>query len=338
MAYRNAADIVEALSDADRERHGAANSWQSLPGIGPKTAKVIAQAWAGREPDALVELRSAAADLGGGEIRAALRGDLHVHSNWSDGSAPIEEMMLRGKGSGPRVLRADRPLAAADDRQRPVAGAAAQAARRDRRTARDASRRCGFSPASRSTSSRTARSTRSPSCSTGSTSSWPACIPSWRWMRPAMTRRMIKAVDEPARRRARPLHGRLVTAAGASGRSRSSTRRRCSPPAADNGTAVEINSRPERRDPPTRLLNLALEIGCAVLDRHRLARARPAGLPRLRRAAGAGRRACPSTGSSTPGRPTSCSTGRPRSQSGRCGISRPGSRPTSTPRVTAALP
>jgi putative hydrolase len=55
MAYRNAADIVEELSDADRDRHGAANSWQSLPGIGPKTAKVIAQAWAGREPDALVD-------------------------------------------------------------------------------------------------------------------------------------------------------------------------------------------------------------------------------------------------------------------------------------------
>ena len=100
MAYRNAADIVEALSDADRERHGAANSWQSLPGIGPKTAKVIAQAWAGREPDALVELRSAAQDLGGGEIRAALRGDLHVHSNWSDGSAPIEEMMLAARDLG----------------------------------------------------------------------------------------------------------------------------------------------------------------------------------------------------------------------------------------------
>ncbi len=59
MAYRNAADIVEGLSEADRDRHGAANSWQSLPGIGPKTAKVIAQAWAGREPEVLVELRSA---------------------------------------------------------------------------------------------------------------------------------------------------------------------------------------------------------------------------------------------------------------------------------------
>ena len=74
MAYRNAADIVEGAYEVKRERHGPANSWQSLPGIGPKTAKVIAQAWSGREPDVLVELRSAAEDLGGGEIRAALRG------------------------------------------------------------------------------------------------------------------------------------------------------------------------------------------------------------------------------------------------------------------------
>src|SRR6202451_3894833 len=95
MAYRNAADIVERLDDAERERHGQANSWQSLPGIGPKTAKVIAQAWSGREPDALAELRSAAQDLGGGEIRAALRGDLHRHSNWSAGSDAIEERMAR---------------------------------------------------------------------------------------------------------------------------------------------------------------------------------------------------------------------------------------------------
>ena len=54
MAYRNAADTVERLDDAQREKHGRANSWQSLPGVGPKTATVIAQAWAGREPDTLV--------------------------------------------------------------------------------------------------------------------------------------------------------------------------------------------------------------------------------------------------------------------------------------------
>src|ERR1700744_218169 len=100
MADRNAPDSVESLDDAARERHGQANSWQSLPGIGPKTAKVIAQAWSGREPDALVELRSTAEDLGGGEIRAALRGDLHLHSNWSDGSANIDEMMATAKALG----------------------------------------------------------------------------------------------------------------------------------------------------------------------------------------------------------------------------------------------
>ena len=100
MAYRNAADIIEGLDDAARERHGQANSWQSLPGIGPKTAKVIDQAWSGREPDLLVELRSAAEDLGGGDVRAALRGDLHLHSDWSDGSAPIDEMMATASALG----------------------------------------------------------------------------------------------------------------------------------------------------------------------------------------------------------------------------------------------
>lgn len=39
MAYRNAADIIEGLDDAARQRHGQANSWQSLAGIGPKPRK-----------------------------------------------------------------------------------------------------------------------------------------------------------------------------------------------------------------------------------------------------------------------------------------------------------
>ena len=51
------------------------------------------------EPETLVALRESAADLGGGEIRAALKGDLHLHSNWSDGSAPIPEMMAAAAGA-----------------------------------------------------------------------------------------------------------------------------------------------------------------------------------------------------------------------------------------------
>ena len=77
-----------------------------------------------------------------------------------------------------------------------------------------------------------------------------------------MTRRMVEAVSQPARGRARPLHGpaghrRPRHAAGVEVR-RGEVFTACR----DNGIAVEINSRPERRDPPTRLLNLALEIGC----------------------------------------------------------------------------
>ena len=100
MAYRRAADVVEALSDAERDRLGQTNGWQSLSGVGPKTAKVIAEAWAGHVPELLAELRSGAADLGGSEIRTVLRGDLHLHSNWSDGSAPIREMMQAAKSLG----------------------------------------------------------------------------------------------------------------------------------------------------------------------------------------------------------------------------------------------
>ena len=59
-AYRRAADTVAALSDGRYEQFSASGRWQDIPGIGPKTAAVIAQASAGKVPDKLTELRSAA--------------------------------------------------------------------------------------------------------------------------------------------------------------------------------------------------------------------------------------------------------------------------------------
>ncbi len=205
MAYRNAADIVEALDRAERERHGAANSWQSLPGIGPKTAKVIAQAWAGREPDALVELRSAAKDLGGGEIRAALRGDLHVHSNWSDGSAPIEEMMLAARELGHEYC------ALTDHSPRlTVANGLSPERLRKQLDVIDELRET-VAPM------RILTGIEVDILEDGSLDQEPellerldvvvASVHSKLSMdAPSMTRRMIKAVDQPARRCARPLH------------------------------------------------------------------------------------------------------------------------------------
>ncbi|HLS78522.1 MAG TPA: PHP domain-containing protein, partial [Nocardia sp.] len=43
-AYRRAADAVAALDEAEFATRRARDSWRELPGIGPKTATVIAQA------------------------------------------------------------------------------------------------------------------------------------------------------------------------------------------------------------------------------------------------------------------------------------------------------
>ena len=253
MAYRNAADIVEALSDADRERHGAANSWQSLPGIGPKTAKVIAQAWAGREPDALVELRSAAKDLGGGEIRAALRGDLHVHSNWSDGSAPIEEMMLAARELGHEYCA----LTDHSPRLTIANGLSPQRLRKQLDVIDEL--RDTVAPM------RILTGIEVDILEDGSLDQEPellerldvvvASVHSKLAMdAPSMTRRMIKAVSNP--------YADVVTGGRGVRPESKFDAEKVFTACRDNSTAVEINSRPERRDPPTRLLNLALEIGC----------------------------------------------------------------------------
>ncbi|KMO77096.1 PHP domain-containing protein [Mycolicibacterium obuense] len=261
MAYRNAADVVEALTDAQREKHGAANSWQSLPRIGPKTAKVIAQAWAGQEPDVLVELRESAQDLGGGEIRAALRGDLHVHSNWSDGSAPIEEMMLAARDLGHEYC------ALTDHSPRlKIANGLSPDRLRQQLDVIDEIRE-SVAPM------RILSGIEVDILEDGSLDQEPellerldvvvASVHSKLAMdAPAMTRRMIKAVTNPHADVLGHCTGRLVT--GGRGMRPESTFDADAVFTAcrDAGTAVEINSRPERRDPPTRLLTLAMDIGC----------------------------------------------------------------------------
>src|SRR5262249_33914842 len=66
----------------------------------------IAQAMTGNVPEYLAMLEAEAApDAGpGATVRAALRGDLHTHSDWSDGGAPIEKMAHRAAELGHSYL------------------------------------------------------------------------------------------------------------------------------------------------------------------------------------------------------------------------------------------
>ncbi|OFB43478.1 hypothetical protein BA059_03575 [Mycolicibacterium sp. (ex Dasyatis americana)] len=261
MAYRNAADVVEALTDAQRERLGASNSWQSLPGVGPKTAKVIAQAWAGREPDTLIELRAAAKDLGGGELRSALRGDLHVHSNWSDGSAPIEEMMLAARDLGHEYCA----LTDHSPRLKIANGLSPERLREQLDVIEEV--RELVAPM------RILTGIEVDILEDGSLDQEPellerldvvvASVHSKLAMDSAsMTRRMIKAVSNPHTDVLGHCTGRLVTGGRGMRPESKFDADKVFTACLDHGTAVEINSRPERRDPPTRLLSLALEIGC----------------------------------------------------------------------------
>jgi putative hydrolase len=66
-----------------------------LDGIGSSTATVIAEALAGETPAYLtrIEAESRVPITPEGQVyRDALRGDCHLHSTWSDGGAPIEAM------------------------------------------------------------------------------------------------------------------------------------------------------------------------------------------------------------------------------------------------------
>ncbi|MCB0924827.1 MAG: PHP domain-containing protein [Mycobacterium sp.] len=261
MAYRRAADVVDALDEQSRARHGRAGSWQTLPGIGPKTAAVIAQAWSGRVPDTLVDLKAAAEDFGGGEIRAALRGDLHCHSDWSDGSAPILEMMRTAAALGHEYCA----LTDHSPRLRIANGLSAERLRHQLDVIDEL--RESLAPL------RILAGIEVDILEDGTLDQDPALLDrldivvasvhsALRMDSAAMTRRMVRAVSAGAVTVLGHCTGRLVSGSrGTRPESRFDAETVFATCAAA-GTAVEINSRPERRDPPMRLLTLAAEIGC----------------------------------------------------------------------------
>ena len=100
-AFRRAAAVVDGLAPGDLGRRLSAGTLEALPGIGSTTAQVIAEAAAGQQPAYLTRLlaeRPPASEPDG--LRAALRGDCHTHSDWSDGGSPPREMAEAARALG----------------------------------------------------------------------------------------------------------------------------------------------------------------------------------------------------------------------------------------------
>src|SRR4051794_8277007 len=93
-AFARARDLVDEMDPDELRKLHAENRLKDLPGIGDSTGRVIAEALDGDVPAYLEKLEeTSAVPVGeGAAIRAALKGDCHTHSLWSDGGAPIETM------------------------------------------------------------------------------------------------------------------------------------------------------------------------------------------------------------------------------------------------------
>ena len=262
-AFRTAAMALAALSPEEMDRRVAAGTLTDLKGIGPKTAAVVREALAGEVPGYLADLEERADPLatGGEEIRAALRGDLHAHTTWSDGGSPIEEMAVTAMELGHSYL------AITDHSPRLTVANGLSPERLERQLDIIERLRPHLAPFRLLTGIECDINEDGTLDQTdellGRVDIVVASVHSLlRSESGAMTRRMIRAIENPHTDILGHCTGRLVT--GGRGIRPESTfdAARVFAACVANGVAVEINSRPERLDPPRRLLRQAVDLGC----------------------------------------------------------------------------
>ncbi|MET0144670.1 MAG: PHP domain-containing protein [Ilumatobacteraceae bacterium] len=102
-AFIRARDVVKTTDAAEITERAAAGTLTKLDGIGDSSARVIREALAGEVPSYLLKLEAetqVTATPEGQRYRDALRGDCHLHSTWSDGGAEIEEMAATARSLG----------------------------------------------------------------------------------------------------------------------------------------------------------------------------------------------------------------------------------------------
>ncbi|MCB5178432.1 PHP domain-containing protein [Streptomyces antimicrobicus] len=262
-AFRTAAERVAAMPEGEAARRAAAGTLEAVKGIGPKTAGVIAEALAGRVPAYLERLEE---ELGappvpqgpGAALRTALRGDCHLHSDWSDGGSGIEEMGRTAAELGHEwaVLTDHSPRLT-------VARGLSPERLREQLEVVEALN-ATWAPF------RLLTGIECDILDDGSLDQEPELLErldvvvvsvhsKLRMDRRAMTRRMVAAVRNPHADVLGHCTGRLLT-----GRGRPESEFDADEvfaACAESGTAVEINSRPERLDPPRRLLRRAVAAG-----------------------------------------------------------------------------
>jgi putative hydrolase len=263
-AFRRAASTVEATDPATLEALARRGRLKDLEGVGDTTAKVIAEAIEGGTPSYLEHLESetvAEPSPAAAKLRAAIRGDCHSHSDWSDGGSPIREMAEAARALGHEYL----VLTDHSPRLTVAHGLDAERLRAQLEVVAEVNEEMApwrllsgievdiLEDGALDQSEELLAALDVVVASVHS---------KLRMDGAQMTRRMIRAIESPHVDILGHCTGRLIV-----GRGRPQSEfdaEAVFAACAATGTAVEINSRPERRDPPADLLEIAVVAGCVV--------------------------------------------------------------------------
>jgi len=110
QAFRRAARAVKDMPDDELEALAESGQLQNIDGVGKSTAQVIAEALEGKVPAYLAKIdkeltkNDLAVDGQAAELLGSLKGDCHSHSDWSDGGSPILEMAEAARDMGREYL------------------------------------------------------------------------------------------------------------------------------------------------------------------------------------------------------------------------------------------
>lgn len=254
-AFRTASAAIAPLTPAELDDVAAL---RRRPGIGESTLRVIVQARSGAVPDYLAELRALHGPPAS-TLRSLLRGDLHAHSDWSDGLTSIDLMVDAARALGHEYVA----LTDHSPRLRVARGLSAERLREQLEVVAGF-RGDGFTLLS---------GIEVDILDDGALDQIPELLETLdivvasahsklRMEKRAMTRRLVAAVQHREVDVLGHVTGRLVGGARGLRAPSEFDAAAVFAACAERGVAVEINSRPEREDPPDELIALALAEGC----------------------------------------------------------------------------
>jgi putative hydrolase len=266
-AFRNAARAIKDVPDEELEAMAEAGRLQRMEGVGKSTAQVITEALRGEVPAYLTKIDKELPDADfvleeggpGAALLASLRGDCHSHSDWSDGGSPIREMAEAARELGREYL------VLTDHSARLTVAHGLNEERLRSQLADVAELNEELAPFRILTGMEVdILEDGSLDLDLDLLAELDVVVASvhskLRMESPQMTARMLAAIESPHTDILGHCTGRIVVGRGRpqSTFDADAVFTAC----ARTGTAVEVNSRPERQDPPEDLLRLAIELGC----------------------------------------------------------------------------